>query len=363
MINLDDVKQMLAEADERTLTLYLNVDNALEENQAVQPAWKIWLKDTLRRLGDQHRKGTDDAQNTWRSIQQRLDEYLQGYKPDSRGLVLFIGPSFMRAIELPLNFENQYFFGKPAVAPLLWELDEHEPYLIALVDQEKARFFLAQLGTIGFEESVELNIEDYDWVERTTMHAPGPGIDNAAVHGGTGREDFQKMIDEHLNRFYRETAERIGKLCDKHGTSRIILGGVEESAHAVENFMSDATRKRVIDIAPIPLRSTLAQMNEIAQQRALEFERAEELELVNQVIDFAKSGGRGALGPKAVMEALEMQRVELLIMPWPMDDANLAAELPLRAFASGGSVELVHGEAADRLKQEGGLAARLYYAL
>jgi hypothetical protein len=46
-----------------------------------------------------------------------------------------------------------------------------------------------------------------------------------------------------------------------------------------------------------------------------------------------------------------------------MDDADLAAELPLRTFASGGSVELVHGEAADRLNQEGGLAARLYYAL
>ena len=58
-----------------------------------------------------------------------------------------------------------------------------------------------------------------------------------------------------------------------------------------------------------------------------------------------------------------MQRVELLVMPYPMDDADLAAELPLHTFASGGSVELVHGEAADRLNQEGGLAARLYYAL
>jgi hypothetical protein len=46
-----------------------------------------------------------------------------------------------------------------------------------------------------------------------------------------------------------------------------------------------------------------------------------------------------------------------------MEDQNLATELPLRAFASGGTVELVHEEAADRLKQEGGLAARLYYAL
>lgn len=363
MISLDDIKQMLAETGENTLTLYLNVDNALEENQAVQPAWKIWLKDTLRRLAEENSAQGSDAKVTWNRIHQRLEEYLQGYTPNSRGLALFAGPDFLRPIELPLNMENQAFFGKAAVTPLLWELDEHEPYLIALIDQEKTRMFLTHLGSIGFEDSVELDIDDYDWAERTTMHGPGPGIDNAAVHGGTGKDDFQKMIGEFVSRFYRQSAGRIGKVAEQHGVRRIILGGVEESARAVEGYLAEPTKKLVIDIVPIPLRSSPAQIQEIALERARAYERAAEVDLVNQVIDFAKSGGRGALGAKAVMEALEMRRVELLIMPWPMDDASLAAELPLRAFASGGSVELVHGEAADRLKQEGGLAARLYYVL
>jgi hypothetical protein len=127
--------------------------------------------------------------------------------------------------------------------------------------------------------------------------------------------------------------------------------------------MNETLAKRVIALLPIPMRSATPEIAESVLTHALDYERQEEMGLVNQVIDFAKSGGRGALGPKAVMEALEMQRVELLIMPRELDDTHLASELPLRAFASGGSVELVHGEAADRLKQEGGLAARLYYAL
>jgi peptide subunit release factor 1 (eRF1) len=138
---------------------------------------------------------------------------------------------------------------------------------------------------------------------------------------------------------------------------------VEESTHAVKNFMPETLAQRVVALLPASLRANPQEITEIAQSRALEYEREQELELVNQVIDFARSGGRGVLGPKAVMEALDMQRVDLLIMPWPMDDPYLAAELPLRAFASGGNVELVHGEAADRLKQEGGLAARLYYSM
>jgi len=87
------------------------------------------------------------------------------------------------------------------------------------------------------------------------------------------------------------------------------------------------------------------------------------MDLVQQVIDFAKAGGRGALGRKDVDMALTMQRVETLILPWPTDDEKKATEYSARAFESGGRVELVHGAAADRLRQEGGIAARLYYTL
>jgi hypothetical protein len=361
MIHLDDIKQMLAEADEQTLTLYLNVDNAREENQSQQPAWRIWLKDVLRQQGNQHREG--GSKETWNQIYQRVKDFFEDYRPSTTTLALFTGPDFQRAVELPLAFENQMYYGKPAITPLLWALDEHEAYLIALVDQEKARLFIAQLGAVGFEESLETDLDDYDQQEHTTLRGLGPGITNAAVYGGTGKDDFKDMIGEQINHFFRDTVEHMQKLVDKHGIRRIILGGGEESAHAVENFMPETLRQQVVGIVPIPMRATTQQIGELAGERALAYERAKELDLVNQVIDFAKSGGRGALGAKAVLEALDMQRVELLIMPWPMDDQKLAAELPLRAFASGGSVELVHDQAAERLKQEGGLAARLYYAL
>jgi len=361
MVNLDDIKQMLGEVEEPTLTLYLNVDNAAEENQALQPAWKIWLKDTLRGMAEQNR--ADGSKEAWKQINQQVESYFEHYQPQSKSLVFFASPAFQRTIELPLSFENQAFYGKPSVAPLLWALDEYEPYLIVLVDQEKARFFISQLGSTEFEDALEIDIDDYDWGEFTTMANPAPGGGAGSVHGGSGKDDFAAMIGEHRNRFYRTVVEQMQKVADRYEARRIILGGSEEAAHALKGFMNETLAQRVIGVLPIPMRSTTQQIIEIALPHALEYERQEEMTLVNQVIDFAKSGGRGALGPKAVMEALDMQRVELLIMPYPMEDTDLAAELPLRAFASGGSVELVHGEAADRLKQEGGIAARLYYAM
>ena len=43
MLNLDEIKNMLAEADEPVLTLYLNTNNAEEANQATNPLWRVWL--------------------------------------------------------------------------------------------------------------------------------------------------------------------------------------------------------------------------------------------------------------------------------------------------------------------------------
>lgn len=357
MMNLDDIKGMFAEADKPVLTLYLNTNNADEANQASNPRWRVWLKERLRELSDQQAGGA------WTQIHERVEAFFADYQPDSKSLVLFVGPDFQRDITLEVPLENQVSYGKPAVLPLLWAIDEYEPYLVALVDQEKARFILTRLGMVEFEEGIESDLDEYEFREKTIMPSASAVAGGHGATQGSHRDIFEDTIREHHNRFYREAVENVGAIADKHGVARIILGGAEESAHAVRRFLPDALADQVVAVLPIPMRSSSKEAVDLAASTVLDYEREGEMALVNQVIDFAKSGGRGALGLKAVQEALEMQRVELLVIPYPMEDADLAAELPLRVFASGGNVELVHGAAAERLKEEGGIGARLYYAL
>jgi hypothetical protein len=361
MIKLEDVKQILDNSDADTLTLYLNVDNSVQGNQGANPGWRIWLKDSLREL----EASVDDTRcAAWNEVRQRAEAYLDRYQPTSKSVAIFYGANLDQTFELPVNLESHVRFGKPNVTPLLWVIDEFEPYLVALVDQEKARFFTSSLGSIGFEQGIEIDLEQYEFAEQTT-HSAMPvrgGGGNGAVRSVAGRDNFEDMVDEHRHRFYKEVVSNLEKLTDKHSIDRIILGGSEESAHAVQNEMPDKLKACVVGILPIPMISNTQDIFEQALPHALEYERQQELALVDQVINFAKAGGRGALGRKDVLDALVMQQVELLVAPWPMDEV-LAAELPERVFQSGGNVELVHGEAADRLKAEGGLAARLYYAL
>jgi hypothetical protein len=63
-----------------------------------------------------------------------------------------------------------------------------------------------------------------------------------------------------------------------------------------------------------------------------------------------------------VILAIIEQRVELLVMPYPPRENDLANNLKQRAFDNGVEIELVHGDPADMLEEAGGVAARLYYA-
>ncbi len=364
MIDVKEVKELLEQIGDQTLSLYLDVSEGKLENQAVAPQWSVWLKNTLRDLGSGLTR--EDAQ-AWPQIRDRVegyfDPYSAGYKPQARGIVLFTSPSYQQAYELPISFKNQASFGKPHVAPLLWAIDEYEPYLVAMVDKEKARFFSSYLASIDFQDSLEIDLDQYDFAERPMRNVTIGGNEGG---GGTNKEAWQRMINEHERRFYRQVADTAVKLADQQKAERIIIAGSEDSLHEVYNLFSEHDQTRIAGMAAIPMQSTTAEIFQQILPVAQAFEREQEMTLVSEVIDFARSGGRGALGREAVDRAISMQRVERLILPWPVDSPSMneyLETLAYRALQLNSQVELVHEAAADRLTAEGGVAARLYYAI
>lgn len=351
MIDMRDVKTLLQQMGEKTLTLYLNVNNAVRENQADNPAWRIFAKDALRDQSD-------------KAARERVEDYLVQYRPRGRTLVLFASAAQLRAYELPFDLPNAVQYGQPYVMPLVWGLDEYEPYLIALVDQEKARFILTYLGEAEVQDALEIGLDEYDFGEKSLVPRTGKVAAGDGIRAGQNREAFEDMIDEHRARFYRLVGDRIETLLTENQARRVIIGGAEESAHAVEDHLPARVKAQVVGVLPsITLHDSLPDVQGKMLDAALKYERQAELEVVNDVIDRAKAGGRGALGRDDVRAALTMQQVDLLIVPYPIDDDELAVEFANHALELNSDIELVHGEAAARLRAEGEVAARLYYAL
>jgi len=355
MIQLENVKELLRQAHEPTLSAYVNVDPALRENQAEHPAWSIWLKNRFRQIEESLK---EEQRSIWDDLRTQVNAYFEYYTPESKSLALFYTADESIVYPLPVDVPNAAAFGKPLVTPLLWAIDEYEPYLIVMVDHEKARVLDAYLGSIGYQESAALELDTSEWSHKTTQVTSAAA---AKMVQSNDRDDFDRRVDHFLEQFYEDVAHRAAELAAKQQIRRLILGGDEESAHAVSKLLPKAMTESIVAVMPIPMRYNKKEILDHVTPTALEHERQQELALVEQVIDMAKAKERAVVGRGPVLDALDQHRVELLIVPWPTNQPELVEEMTLMAFGSGGGIELVHGAAAERLIQEGEWAARLYY--
>lgn len=357
MLDNTAIQDLLKNDSENIFSLYLHIDPAYQPNQNEKPAWNIYAKNALSDL-DKQEKSSDK----WDAVKNHAEDFIENYTSQSKSLILFVNSEgVIDSFNLPIAVENRHSIGKIDVVPLLWAMDEYERYLVVLVDSEQARFVSASLGGAITNQEMSIDFDDYDFGNKRFIHANrGDGVDGQQSSAG---ENFANMKDEHIRRFHKDVAEQIRDVMRDMNSERIILAGSEQAAHQVKDLLHETMKAQVVDILAIPLDSNDSNIASEIRNAAMNYERSHELDLVNEVIDFAKSGGRGALGLEDVRKALKMQQVDLLILPYPMDDEGLASELTLSALNSGATVELVHGSAADHLANEGNFAARLYYSL
>jgi hypothetical protein len=357
MIQYDEVKQLLEGADDHTLTMYVTTDNAVQGNQGSHPGWQTFVKKALRELDRE--QGKTDA---WSDVRRRAESFFEDLQPTSKGYAAIFTQSDQFTFELPMQVDEYAEFGKPNVLPLLWAMDEYEPYLVVMVDTEKAYIIIGYLGNAEFRPETTLHVDfgTEDFGSKDIRVATQTG---EYVVRGSPVDEFQDFVKEHESQLYRKLADEIPGVMSKYKARRLVLAGNEQSGHAVKKYLPELIANQVVTIKGMPNHYNPQQILADLQDAALAFERQDEIKLVGQVIDFAKAGGRGALGWQAVRNALEMRQVDLLILPWPVPDDAQATELILKTFASGGKVELVHGEAAASVGGEGGVAAQLYYAL
>lgn len=359
MLNHKKVKHIFENFSADTLTLYLRVDPSDRENQAQKPAWNIWLKNALRDIENQLQP---EQESLWSNIAERLDNHFSVYEPGGRTLVMFMDEDQEFIRELPFAMDNYAHFGTPMVTPLLWVIDEYEQYLIVTVDSERAMFRQAYLGNMETESEMTIDLA-YDWGEKTLM--PASAGDGRALRQGNNRESFNDMIEDHIRRFHKDVADEIQNIFREHQPMRLILGGDERAAHAVQGLLHESVQEHFVTYLPIPMDADETAIMKKIGQPAYDYERNYEYDLVNDVINRAKADGRGVLGRDDLERAMQMQQVEMIILPYRLldDDPDYVHELTIWTIENNSQIEFVHGQAATQLDNEGGIAARLYYAI
>lgn len=396
---LEELRQWLETAQDNVLSIYADVHPGRPENAG--RAWRLRVKNALKELPEiRDRAGSRDER-----LYDEVLRLLESERPEARTLAIFAhrdGEDRLRIQRLDLQVELPVVdlahgrvearYGSPYATPLWFAADEYQRAGILLLTGARWRFLEVFLGEVREGEEVFPQISPADWQElkeasgriaeelRARSLRPGGRSEKLSP-----KERAAARTGAWLHRMYGTLARLLEQAADRLAIERLVLVGEQWQMSHFETYLSRRMQQRVAartSLWPEAQHASPASVWRHLEPLLLEAERRGEMALLEQVREHG-----GLWGVDAVLNALQLGRVRLWILPWSLDirvwrcpeDGFLAAsrdtaaqvcarpeETPLRdhvwslAAQYGADLEFVRGEAEQRLANEmGGMAALL----
>jgi hypothetical protein len=377
-----DIAQLVEIDRLDVITVCLDTDPTKPENQRAEPAYRIWLRQSL---GEALQSLPKDRRRAFEEIADRVLSHFRETRAQGRGVALYASHDLWKEYILPVPLASTVRVGRPDVWPLLWASHEYPRRVILTVHRDQARLFVAYLGDAVVVEEDVLDLDTHDWRFKTGRPPSFTKAFGGGAARGAQRDTFDARVDAHLRRFWAGVAHAAAAVVEEQGIDRLVIGGSEEAANATLDLLPEATRRRVAAVVPIPPQEDWAQIRDRVVSVARDADRRHEAELVRFLLD--GEPGTAVVGVAGTLAALNRRQVATVVADrdlegqvWQCDQCGHAAveqlatcpvcdgdvstlsitqALPLLAHQSGARVELVDGE--GRLRPYGGVGALLRY--
>jgi peptide chain release factor subunit 1 len=267
----------------------------------------------------------------------RIEDYVRAGidRSHTRGLALFScsAKNFWQAIHLPVPVPTRLVINDcPAVTELEAVLAASEAIGLLLVDRQRTRVFVFQLGELTeHTESVDELPRDYDTVD------------------GRPRDNPQDHVDALLQRHLRNSAELAWRVFQERGFKHLALACPDELVRELEASLHPYLSQRLTGRVRLAVGAGLEEVRTAAMEAEARVERKQEAEDVARLRDAAATGRRGVVGLASTLDALNERRVERLLV------SHGYREEGWRCNASGllyavGPASPVTGEPMERLE-------------
>ncbi|HYE90732.1 MAG TPA: Vms1/Ankzf1 family peptidyl-tRNA hydrolase [Terriglobales bacterium] len=371
MFSQDQIAQLegFDARDARVLSVYLDLDPASQVRRSYRVAFDAMVKAARERLDEGARAALAEEAV-------RVQGLLENETPRGLGLAVFscAARGLWQTSYFAVRVRNHLAFeARPDLAPLLMLIDAHERYAVALVDKATARLFVIFAGEIEEREEVT-----HELVRKHEQ-------------GGWSQSHFQRHADTHVLWHLKNAVARLTELHRRRRFDRLILAGAEEATSELRRLLPRALAQRVV--ATLPSQVTANEHELVEKTLVVEREVARDLEerVLVDIQENLNPGGRASLGVMPVLAALWSDVVQTLVVADGLQlegsecpnchrlDGGVARTCPTcqqpmravddvvhramgRALEQGATVDMLHGDRAQRLMaQGGGLAAMLRY--
>jgi hypothetical protein len=363
MLNRDQLAELYQELrHERVLSVYLDgKTNDFSQRNLWRKRLEHGVSEARKRLN-----GVDPSETrAFEDALVRIEEELSGIGPflPDHGWVGFATRGRLvsgHSVRVPMPDLVRWEDGI-RVAPYVRALKQDRVVIAVLVDSRRARLFEYRDAVLVepqslFADSLEGEVPDLNVSKRATGHS--------GVRGKTATDAAQRYLDVESDRMMKRLVEVVAERIGSRGL--LVIGGTQEAVAAVKGHLPASLKDRTIERSTAGLEISEADVRKLLESAASELNQSLQAELLGEVVNHARSGGRGALGPEAVAKALEEGRVDTLLLTrsFIRGDAERADRFVGAAFERHGEVEELSGGGAERLDRAGeGVAARLRYVL
>lgn len=264
----------------------------------------ILIKDLVKAaLRDAEKQGRNGCAKADLDRILELAERLHGNGGRAKAIFASSKDNFWREFDLPPRlaqtrlFVNKHFHLRPltAIADFLPRL------AIVLVDKTKARFF-----ELWMDEIKEL--EQFRMTNEITRRGRSDGF--AGYEAGHA----ERHVGNEAMHFYKDVSDRMKGLYDA-GYERFLVGCRDENWGEIEPHLHPYVKQRFVGRFAIDTATNdLARIRSEAERLYHEFRMNRRAGLVREVVGQDKRDGRGAVGLKRVLEALEKGEIQTLLV-------------------------------------------------
>jgi hypothetical protein len=284
-------------------------------------------------------------------------------------------------VHLQTEIANELHWGKPALSQLQWLAAEHKPYCILVMDRGGARFFGYWLGEITQLQETVFEVDVSRWKKKDMGQVARTGV---RMKRGSQRDVFEHRMDAQYESVCREMAEQANRLREKENFAAIFLAGPEELIEPIAQHSAQEVRKRVVLIRKDLGKLAPHELQEHVEPEIDKWEREREFALVNCLLGSERGAVIGIDETLAQFQAGKLRSL-LLVRDFDADlhqcklcawidrsgdlrcpvckgerrATTLRDTLPDLAVRFGADIEVVSGEAAEKLKDAGGIGAWL----
>lgn len=264
----------------------------------------ILLKDLVRdALKNSEKHGRNGCAKADLERIQEVAGSLRGNSGRAKAIFASSKDNFWREFDLPARltgtrlYVNTHFHLRPltAIADVLPRL------LIVALDKTKARFFELWMDEMREREQDRMTNE-------ITRRGRSDGF--AGYEAGHA----ERHVGNEAMHFYKEVADRMKALYDS-GFERFLVGCRDENWSEIEPHLHPYIQQRFVGhFALDPATNDVSRIREDAERIYEDFRLNRRAGLVREIVGQEKRDGRGAVGLKKVLDALEKGEIQTLLI-------------------------------------------------